>query len=156
MYHGGSNLMRLLIMSCVLAVAMAPSLPAQDEQTKPVASSATSITELPFEVYLRKTQDGELVLVPDFSLEEYLRLYNESTQQPQVRSSDFVISKLEINGEVKGVRAELEVRYEIERSAAKEGESVALNWIPIPLRLGQAVFLEKPKYEGSGEQFERF
>ena len=39
-YHGGSNLMRFLIMSCVLAVAMAPSLPGETTGKARAASPA--------------------------------------------------------------------------------------------------------------------
>ncbi len=134
---------------------------AAQETEPPSPADAGTIRELPFEVYLRRSEDGELVLVPDFSLEEYLRLYSKSVGQPQLKQPQYAFPQLSITGEVRGDRAELQVDVTIERLgdlAAEESDGAAdeATWISVPLRMGNAVLVAAPQYTGPGRKFLKY
>ncbi len=111
------------------------------------------VRELPFEFHLRQA-DGKTILVPGFSLDEYLRLYRQANDLESSAGPAFEMKRMSVSGEVVGQVARLDVALEIERL---DIESVpADQWIAVPLRMSQAVLRDLPTYEGPGKQFLRF
>ena len=151
MSQGGSK----LVVFCGLVLAwagMGTRLVAQDPPSSP-PTSVPQVRALPFPVYLKRNEDGELVLVPDFSLEEYLRLYDKAVGGEAPEPKGYVIRELEVRGEVLQEEARLKVRVVIERPAREDKAEAPQRWLSVPLRLGRAAMVESPRFQGEGRKF---
>ncbi|HHK42562.1 MAG TPA: hypothetical protein ENJ50_09110, partial [Planctomycetaceae bacterium] len=151
MSQGGSKLVVFLGLALMCAGG-GTRLAAQDPPSSP-PSSVPQVRALPFPVYLKRNEDGELVLVPDFSLEEYLRLFDKAVGGEGPRPKGYAIRELEVRGEVLQRAARLKVRVVIERPAAVGEAENSERWLSVPLRLGQAAMVESPTFQGEGRKF---
>jgi len=123
------------------------------QESPPASSASPTIRELPFQVYLRRNEDGELVLVPDFSLEEYLRLYDKTVGGALRSRPGYSLPELSVTGEVAADQARLKVKVSILRLADSDATGSEPGWIAVPLRLGRAAVTGAPDYEGEGKKF---
>lgn len=122
-------------------------VPAAKPVSGPAAGpAAAEVREAKPEVYFVRDKDGNLVPVPDFSYEEFKRLYDLDQKLTQAAAPPaFVIQELHAEGTAGDDFADLEIRLKwVVKSDA---------WVKIPLRLGTAVLRETPAYDGPGEYF---
>ncbi len=151
MSQGGSKLV-VFVGLALMCAGGGIRLAAQDPPSSP-PSSVPQVRALPFPVYLKRNEDGELVLVPDFSLEEYLRLFDKAVGGEGPRPKGYGIRELEVRGEVLQRAARLKVRVVIERPAAVGEAENSKRWLSVPLRMGQAAMVESPTFQGEGRKF---
>ena len=139
---------------CLLAgeLRAQPAAGAKDRDAKPPAANqaADGVREVKPEVYYLRDKDGKLVPVPDFSYEEFKRLYDldKRLATPTDTPPQFSLPGLSIQGQVKGDRAELRVQWKIH--VRHDG------WVRIPLRMNQAILREAPHWDGPGRQLLEF
>ncbi|MFO0870948.1 MAG: hypothetical protein U0935_18625 [Pirellulales bacterium] len=95
------------------------------------------------DVYYLRDRDGKLVPVPDFTYEDFRRLYDLDQRLTSAAAPPrFVVSQLLAVGKVEGDYAQLSLQVRV--TTKTEG------WVSIPLRFAGAVLREQPKYDGSG------
>lgn len=143
----------LLAWDAVLAFGQAtPTPPAAKPATagatppKPAGPPAADVQEAKPEVYYVRDKEGQLVPVPDFTYEQFKRLYDLEQKLAQNSAPpSYVLQSLQVTGAAVDDVADLEVRVRwVIRSTA---------WVRIPLRLVGGVLKDVPTYDGPGEQF---
>jgi hypothetical protein len=125
-----------------------PSFPPPTEAVQPPARRDPGFQNVRPDVYLWD-RDGDLVLVPDFSFEEFERLYQQDLKMQGPTPPPFVLQETRIQGSADGDVAQLEVRCQIllMRSADRP--------VKVPLRLHPGI-LQDIQYEGPGEAIVAF
>jgi hypothetical protein len=117
---------------------------AQSAIGEPPASQAARIEESEPSLFYLKSKEGKLVPVPNFTFEDFERLYK---MEKQIAKSEqppsYILSQLTIAGSAKPDAAELTVTATIQ--SRKDG------WVRVPLRLDRAVLREPADYRGPGE-----
>ncbi len=93
------------------------------------------------DIYYLKDASGNLIAVPDLSLEDYQRWLQQQAHGPL---PPYALNSVTVFGWVEGDRSELEVRIEL-RVDRSVGQAMA-----VPLRLFPATLLEY-RYEGLGQ-----
>lgn len=96
------------------------------------------------DVYYLRDKDGKLVPVPDFTYEDFRRLYDLDQKLADAAAPPrYILSQLQVTGKVENELAKLTVQVRL----ATKGEG----WIQVPLRLAGAVLRGEPKVAGGGE-----
>ena len=97
------------------------------------------------DVYYLRDSEGRLVPVPDFSYEDFKRLYDlDKRFTPALNTPNYVVQHLSITGRADQQRAVL--RCDI-RLVVKSDQ-----WVRIPLQLAGAALMAAPRYDG-GDSF---
>lgn len=95
------------------------------------------------DVYYLRDKQGALVPVPDFSYEDFMRLYDlDRKLSDRTTPPAYVLSNLMLTGRVDGDQATIRMQARI--VSRREG------WVRIPLRFNGAVLRDQPKYDGGG------
>jgi hypothetical protein len=89
-------------------------------------------------------RDGELVLVPDFSFEEFERLYQQDLRMQGPVPPPYILQETRVQGVADGSVAQIEVRTQV--LLLRDAERP----LKVPLQLHPAI-LQDIQYEGSGE-----
>lgn len=96
------------------------------------------------DVYYLRDKEGKLVPVPDFTYEDFKRLYDLDRKLIDAAAPPrYVLSSVSIVGKVENDQARLQIQVRVTTKA--EG------WVSIPLRLSGAVLRDQPKYDGAGK-----
>lgn len=114
-------------------------------QPQPPKSEATVAEIRPArpDVYYLKDKDGRLVPVPDFSYEDFKRLYDLDRQLTDTNPPpSFVLQNLKLSGSADEQTATLKVEIRVTTRNS--------NWVRIPLRFNGAVLRAQPQYDGPG------
>jgi hypothetical protein len=130
-----------------------PARGASSPAVGPPASSGSLPGEVEPAEYLVPDRNGRLLHLPNFSYEDFIRLYQLqhrlSNQDGQPR---YIIQEIQITGSSMTRKAELVAELVAEFSIDVRDAG----WVRVPLRLGQAILLKEAEYEGSGEQLLEF
>jgi hypothetical protein len=117
---------------------------AQSAIGEPPASQAARIEESEPSLFYLKSKEGKLVPVPNFTFEDFERLYKMEKQLAKAEQPpSYVLSQLTIAGSAKPDAAELTATATIQ--SRKDG------WVRVPLRFDRAVLREPADYRGPGE-----
>ena len=96
------------------------------------------------DVYYLRDKEGKLVPVPDFTYEDFKRLYDLDRKLIDAAAPPrYVLSSVSIVGKVENDQARLQIQVRVTTKA--EG------WVSIPLRLSGAVWRDQPAYDGVGK-----
>jgi hypothetical protein len=143
-----------LLLVCCLAAAQegktpAPLKGAATLPPKPAEPTLSPIEESRPEQYYLKDQQGHLVAVPNFTYEEFDKLYklSQGLAQPDPRPR-YVLQSISANGTAEAGYAELAVQVGI---LVREDA-----WVRVPLGFDQAFLREPAQHQGPGEGFIRF
>ncbi|MFM7074431.1 MAG: hypothetical protein ACKO38_21795, partial [Planctomycetota bacterium] len=96
------------------------------------------------DVYYLRDKDGKLVPVPDFTYEDFKRLYDLDRQLADaVAPPRYVLNRIVAQGLVEDevVRLRVEFRLTLKTDS----------WVAVPLRLSGAVLRSEPLYDGPGQ-----
>lgn len=150
----GSRLVSALLAMLAFTAMFTSTLRAQpgdEPMPKPAEAkpAESGVRETLPKLYYFKNKDGDLIEVPDMTLEEVTRLYQLS-QGLNSEAPTFSLRSTNITGRVEGTTATLDVVISITVNAKPE------SWVRIPLRFGNAVLREPPQHEGEGEMFLEF
>ncbi len=129
-----------------------PNRPANAATTdgKPASPPATDRPDGPTDlrptrpdVYYLRDKDGKLVPVPDFSYEDFKRLYDlDRKLTDAVVPPKYVLSQLQVTGQIEVDQAVLQVQVRV--TSKTDG------WTSIPLRFPGAILRDQPRYDGPG------
>jgi hypothetical protein len=150
----GSRL-SLFTLALLAAVTLCPrtaSSQGEANQAPPpseVKPKISGVREALPKVFYLKNKDGDLIEVPDMTLEDFQRLYKLS-QGLDSEVPAFALGSTNITGRVEGTSAALDVTIAIEINAPGDA------WVRIPLRFGNSVLREPPQHTGEGELFLEF
>ncbi|MFO0903971.1 MAG: hypothetical protein U0939_13285 [Pirellulales bacterium] len=120
--------------------------PADRPADRPVerTEGSTDIRPTRPDVYYLRDKDGKLVPVPDFSYEDFKRLYDLDRKLTDAAAPPkHVLSQLQVTGQIEGEQAVLQVQVRV--TAKTEG------WTSIPLRFSGAILRNQPQYDGPGK-----
>jgi hypothetical protein len=115
--------------------------------TKPLATEGAPVIEPQAsrpDVYYLRDKDGKLVPVPDFTYEDFKRLYDLDRQLADaVAPPRYVLNRITAQGLVEDevVRLRVEFRLTLKTDS----------WVAVPLRLSGAVLRSEPLYDGPGQ-----
>lgn len=105
---------------------------------------AADVQNVKPDVFYMQDENGELVLVPDFSWEEFQRLLLQDLKLQGPAPPPFVLEHVTLKGTAEGAVAQLAVRFELQLTRKAEKP------VRIPLQLANAI-LQDSTYEGPGE-----
>lgn len=143
-----AKLLLLAVLACALVglatrASLAQAVESPATETKPAAGK---VQEVKPQVYYLKDKEGNLLPVPDMTLEDFKRLYDLS-QGLNTEPPAYSLRNAKITGSVRDGKAELDVELTIVITA-KSG-----SWTRVPLRFNSSVLREPPKHDGQGEIF---
>lgn len=137
------------------AVPAAPAAPAAQPAGPPAAAPVADAAadRLPGErepaIYLSPDKNGKLQAVVGIKFEDLVRLFNiKNHLEQQEQLPPYTIRDIEINGTAQAERAELTATVSIALRDPK--------WNRVPLRFGDAVLRDPPRYEGKGDHLVHF
>ncbi len=121
-----------------------PSTPAAPRANPPVTGPVVQEAQ-PEQIYLRDA-DGNLKLMLGWTMEQFEELVRIRDGLVQTDSTPrFVVNEIKLTGKVEGAVARLTAEVSLR---VKDAETVR-----VPLRMGEAVPLSPPEYEGGGEMW---
>ena len=139
------------------AVALAQDKPDNPQLEQPEAESRSkespadgpSVRVVGPDTYLLRDPDGNYIKVPDFSFDDFRRLYNigQGLAQP-IQPPRYAVSLVDIQGAVHLDVANLTVKL---RLSVHHNE-----WVAIPVGLHDSVIRNPVRYDGTGEYFVHF
>ncbi|MGO9115397.1 MAG: hypothetical protein ACLP9L_39810 [Thermoguttaceae bacterium] len=160
MLYPGKNwaagLLHCLLLACSIPLAAQDVGPLRSPDKDSPASAETTegsprrIEETRPSLYYLKDKQGNLQAVPNFTLEDFEKLYKLEHQLVQGdQRPRYSLQEMLATGTVNTAgQAELSIQFRI---LVREDQ-----WTRIPLRLDQAVLRETAQYQGSGEHFLSF
>ena len=96
------------------------------------------------DVYYLRDKEGKLVPVPDFTYEDFKRLYDLDRQLADaVAPPRYVLNRVTAQGRVEDEVARLRVEFRLTLKTD--------SWVAVPLRLSGTVLRAEPQYDGPGQ-----
>jgi len=149
-----SSVRAIVVLSLLAVISPAGVAPAQSDAPPPdtpappsAAPSPTTpeVREVAPATYYVKDENGKLVRVLNLTLPELHRLLRLDLEQADSSAHlpSYTLQELQIRGKAEGNRSHLTVTASI--------RLLTENWVRVPLRLGNTVLREQPKYEGEAE-----
>ena len=148
-----SYLVTILLVAVCAAQAQTPPNP----NNVPVGDTSPRsdvVTESDIEIFWLRSKNGEMVPVPDLTLEEYTKLILLQDQLiPRDPAPDVYVFQGDVGfiGTANDHEAQFTVKVNIRVRENGDGES--LTWIRVPLRLNQTILMPGTKHVGPGEFF---
>jgi len=153
--------MRLDIVIIAVFTTLVPVGAAAQEVRVPTtvgAGETVQVTEVKPEVYYLRNKAGELVYVPNFSFEKWAQLVRQARNLSNPPLPVYILEEMTITGEADPAAARFKVTFRVQQRASEEtrDDPSASAWVRVPLRLGRAILVGTPDFEGPGEHFVTF
>ena len=116
---------------------------------RPEVASSGSVTEVKPEIFYIRDKENQLVPVPGFTYEDFVKYYRlkEQLDRPDVKPR-YNIEQLTLSGASESDRAEL--------TATVKVLLIDSDWTRIPLKMNKCALREPAGYKGTGDEFLQF